>query len=124
VNVVDSSGWLSYLAEEPNADWFAPALEAVDQLVVPTVTITEVFKHLSREVSEHEALKVSAYMRNAQVVDLDANLAISAADFGLRHKLPLADSIIFATAQAWNATLWTQDSDFEGLAGVNYRPRS
>ena len=120
MNLVDSSGWLEYLADSANADFFAPPIEDVGRLVVPTVSLLEVFKRVLQQRSENEALLAVALMRQGQVVDLDADLALSAARLGREHHLPLADSVILATARGFGATLWTQDGDFEGLEAVRY----
>ena len=123
MNVVDSSAWLSYFAGDKNASAFAGAIENIELLLVPSITITEVFKNVLRQRDEEAALAVIAHMEQGEVVSLDSKLAIDAASYGLLHKLPLADSIIFATAQKYNATLWTQDVDFKGLPGVRYYPK-
>lgn len=125
-NVVDSSGWLEYLADAPNADFFAPVVEDPEHLVVPVLSILEVFKWVLRERGEDAALQAAALMQQGTVVDLDVSLAMRAGKLGLEYKLPLADSVILATAHAHEATFWTQDADFEGLPGVEYRakPRS
>lgn len=120
MNVVDSSAWLSYFAGEPNAEQLAPAIEALDKLIVPSITLTEVFKHILRRRSEVEALQAVAQMSCGHVVDLDAGLAVDAAGFGVQLGLPLADSIIFATARRHKARLWTQDEDFRGLPDVEF----
>ena len=122
MNVVDSSAWLEYFADGPNADHFAGAIEDSSTLVVPSITLLEVFKRISRQRDEATALQYIAVMQQGEVVPLDAGMALSAAALGLRHKLPLADSIIYATAQQLRALVWTQDSDFDGLAGVRYWP--
>jgi predicted nucleic acid-binding protein len=123
MNIVDSSGWLSYFADEPNAKYFlAPLLDAAS-LVVPTVTIYEVFKVVLRESDENDALQAVVAMQRGKVVDLSASLAISASKLNLKHNLPMADSIILATAMEFNAVLWTQDSDFEKISGVKYFPK-
>lgn len=119
-NVVDSSAWLEYFADGPNAQHFAAAIEATDSLVVPSITLLEVFKRISQQRDESVALGYVALMQQSTVVELDAALALRAAALGLRHKLPLADSIVYATAQATGATVWTQDADFEGLADVKF----
>ncbi len=124
MNVVDSSAWLEYFADGPNADHFAGAIEDSSTLVVPSITLLEVFKRISRQRDEATALQYIAVMQQGEVVPLDAGMALSAAALGLRHKLPLADSIIYATAQQLRALVWTQDSDFDGLAGVRYWPAS
>ena len=120
MNVVDSSGWIEYFTEGPNSGFFAGAIEKVDELIVPAVCIYEVFKWVSRERGETQALKAVAHMQLGEVVDLDSKLAIHAARLSLQAKLPMADSIVYATARASEATLWTQDDDFEGLDDVKY----
>ncbi|MFN2217159.1 MAG: type II toxin-antitoxin system VapC family toxin [Anaerolineae bacterium] len=120
MNVVDSSGWLEYFADGPNADFFAPAIEAVTDLVVPTLSLYEVFKKVLQQRGEGDALQAVAVMIQGQVVDLDMDLALSAAKVSTERKLPMADSAMLATALAHDATLWTQDADFEEIAGVQY----
>lgn len=120
MNVVDSSAWLEYFADGPNARHFAGAIEKPEDLLVPSITLLEVFKCISRLRDESAALQYVAAMRRGTVVDLDASLALHAAALGLRHKLPLADSIVYATGRAGNALVWTQDADFEGLPGVKF----
>ncbi len=124
MNVVDSSAWLAYFADEPNAKHFANAIEAPDLLIVPTITMLEVFKKVAQQRGESIALQYVAVMQQGRIVELSASLALLAASLWLRHKLPLADSIIYATAQQSNALLWTQDTDFEGLEGVRYFGKS
>lgn len=123
-NVVDSSAWLEYFTNGPNAGVFAPAIEATAELVVPTISITEVFRWVLRERGESSALQITAVMQQGLVAELDAPLAVAAAQVGLRYKLPLADSIILATARSYDAVLWTQDVDFEGIPNVEYHPKS
>lgn len=123
MNVVDSSAWLEYFADGPNAQHFAAPIEDTANQVVPSITLLEVFKRIAQQRDEATALQYLAVMQQGRVVELDAALALSAAALGLRHKLPLADSIIYATAQQAGATAWTQDSDFKGLDGVRYWPR-
>ena len=123
MNIVDSSGWLSFFADEPNAKHFLPPLKDTASLVVPVITIYEVFKVVLRESSENEALQAAVAMQKGKVLDLTAKLAIDASKLGLQHGLPMAESIILATAQAFKATIWTQDSDFKSISGVNYFPR-
>jgi len=123
MNIVDSSGWLAYFADEPNAKHFLPPLNDTTSLVVPTVTIYEVFKVVLRESSENEAFHAAVAMRKGTVVDLTASLSIAASKLSLEHKLPMADSIVLATAKEFDATIWTQDSDFKTLDGVKYFPK-
>ncbi len=123
MNIVDSSGWLAYFADEPNAKHFLTPLNDTASLVVPTVTIYEVFKVVLRESSENHALQAAVAMRKGTVVDLTASLAIAASRLSLAHNLPMADSIILATAKEFGATIWTQDSDLKNIGDVRYFPR-
>ena len=120
MNVVDSSGWIEYFTEGPNSGFFAGAIENVEELIVPALVVYEVFKWVSRERGETQALNAIAHMQLGEVVDLDSKLAIHAARLSLQAKLPMADAIVYATARAHEATLWTQDGDFEELSDVKY----
>lgn len=123
LNVVDSSAWLEYFADGVGAAHFASPIEAVGRLVVPAVCLLEVFKVVLRQRGESDALQAVALMQQGRIVDLDATLALAAAKAGLEHKLPLADSIVYATAQTVGGIVWTQDDDFKGLADVEYFPK-
>lgn len=120
MNVVDSSGWLEYLADGPNANFFAPAIEDIPRLIVPTISLLEVFKRILQQRTEHDALQAAALMQQGQMVPLDQTLSLAAARLGHELRLPLADSVILATARSHGAILWTQDSDFDGVDGVRY----
>jgi predicted nucleic acid-binding protein len=119
-NVVDSSGWLEYFAGTPNASFFADAIEDVGRLIVPSITILEVFKRVMLSRGQAEALIAAAQMEQGKVIDLDQLLAVEAARLGIELKLPLADSVVLATARHHGATLWTQDADFKNVAGVRF----
>jgi predicted nucleic acid-binding protein len=123
VNLVDSSAWLEYFAAGPQAAQFTPVVEDVSHLVVPTIVLLEVTRRVMQQRGEDEAFQVAAALHQGQVVDLDSGIALNAAQLGLAHKLPLADSIIYATARQYGATVWTLDADFSGLAGVRYFPK-
>jgi predicted nucleic acid-binding protein len=123
MNVVDSGGWLEYFADGPNADFFAQAIETVADLVVPTLSLYEVFKRVLQQRGEGDALQAVAIMMQGKVIDLDMDLALRAAKVSMERKLPMAESVMVATAQAHGATLWTQDADFEEIAGVQYIAR-
>ena len=120
MNLVDSSGWLEYLADGPNADFFAPAIEDRDHLLVSTINLYEVFKRVLSQRDENDALKAVALVQQGTVAEVTASVAMAAATFSHTQKLPMADSLILITAQENNATLWTQDADFKGLSGVKY----
>jgi predicted nucleic acid-binding protein len=123
MNVIDSSGWLEYFADGENADFFAPAIEQVSELVVPSISIYEVFKRVLQQRDESDGLQAVAIMQQGQVVDLDTGIALMAAKLSMAYKLPMADSIMLATARAYEATLWTQDADFKEIEGVEYIER-
>ena len=123
MNVVDSSAWLAYFADEPNAKHFMTPLSHPATLIVPAITIYEVFKVILRESSENEALQAVVAMQKGKVIDLNTSLALAAAKLSLEHQLPMADSIILATAQEFKATIWTQDEDFKDIGKVKYFPK-
>jgi toxin FitB len=118
-NVVDSSGWLEFFKGSERAKYFESAIEDADNLVVPVISIYEVYKKFLRERGEKDAFDAIGTMIKGRVVDIDLSIALEAAQTGL----PMADSIIYATAQRFGAKLWTQDEDFEGLTDVRYFPR-
>ena len=120
MNIVDSSGWLEYFAEGENAGFFAPAIEDTGNLIVPVISIYEVFKRLLQshgiDVAE---IRIADVLKGEQV-DLTAPLALSAAQISVEYKLPMADSLILATARLYDATLWTQDEHFRDIPGVKF----
>lgn len=123
MNVVDSSGWLEFFADGPNAAFFAPPIQKPTELIVPSVSIYEVFKRILQQKEESDALRAVAAMHQGAVLPLDESLALSAARLSVDAKLPMADSIMLAAARASGATLWTQDRHFEGMEGVRYAPQ-
>ena len=123
MNVVDSSAWLEYFGDEPNAADFAPAVEDPEHLAVPTLTLFEVFKRTVQLKDEATALEAVGIMLQGHVVDLTPTLALEAARVSLDHGLSLADSVILATARAAGAVLWTQDAHFQGLDHVQFREK-
>ena len=123
MNIVDSSGWLAYFANELNAKHFLAPLNDPAALVVPTVTIYEVFKVVLRESGENDALQAAMAMQKGTIAELTAPLALAASKLSLAHNLPMADGIILATAQEFNAILWTQDADFKNIKNVKYFPK-
>jgi predicted nucleic acid-binding protein len=121
MNVVDSSAWIEYFTGGPNAKFFELPILNQAELVVPTMVLLEVYKHIRRHQGRDEALKAIAGMKQGEIQVLDERLALYAAEIGVEDGLPLADSVILATARLHEATLWTQDSDFEGMDGVRFR---
>lgn len=120
MNVVDSSGWLEYFADGSNAKFFAPAIEASRELIVPTLNLYEVFKRVLQQRDEGAALQAIALMQQGRVVELTAPISLAAAHLSIQARLPMADSVMLATARAFDATLRTQDADFAAIAGVQY----
>ncbi len=120
MNLVDSSGWLEYFADGCNAEFFAAAIEDTDNLIVSTINIYEVFKKVLQQRGEEAALQAVALMHQAGVADVTSSIAMDAVRLGAELKLPMADSLILATARMYGAILWTQDADFDGLPNVRY----
>lgn len=120
MNVVDSSGWLEYFAGGTNADFFNGPIQDVAGLIVPTISLYEVFKRILQQRDETSALQAIGFMSQGRTVDLTPSLALHAARLSDEYKIPMADSIMLATARDHDAILWTQDADFDGLEGVRY----
>ncbi|OGW32302.1 MAG: twitching motility protein PilT [Nitrospirae bacterium GWC2_42_7] len=120
MNLVDSCGWLEYFADGPNAGFFASPLENTDKLLVPTICILEVFKRILQQRGDDAALQSAAIMQQGQVVELNTGISLEAARLSYKIGLPLADSVILATAQMYKAVIWTQDADFKNLENVKY----
>jgi predicted nucleic acid-binding protein len=123
VNLIDSSAWLEYFAGGPQAQLVSSAIERIEQVLVPTIVITEVTRRVLRQRDEDAALQAAAALRQGHVAPLDDTIAVNAAHYGVELKLPLADSIILATAREFGATIWTFDADFAEVPGVRYFPR-
>ena len=123
LTVVDSSGWIEFFTDGPQANAFAPAIEASSQLIVPSLSLLEVFKWVLREHGESAAIQATALMQRGHVVELSAQLVLEAAQLGLAHHLPMADSVILATARRHKARLLTLDSDFANLSDVVWIPK-
>lgn len=124
MNLIDSSAWLEYFAAGPQAHHVAAAVENVERLLVPTIVLVEVTRRVMQQRDEDAALQVAAMLHQGRIVPLDSGIAVSAAHYGVMHRLPLADSIIFATAKQLDAIIWTFDADFKGLPGVKYFSKS
>ena len=121
MNLVDTSGWVEYLFGGGNAGVFAPVIERTDSLLVSVICLYEVFEKVSVVADEARALQAVAQMKEGRVVPVTDDIALAAASISIRHRLPMADSLIFATARSLEAQLWTQDEHFAGLPGVAYR---
>ncbi|MFW6257498.1 MAG: type II toxin-antitoxin system VapC family toxin [Prolixibacteraceae bacterium] len=124
MNLVDSSGWLEFFTDGKNADSFSVPLQDITNLIVPTISIYEVFKVVLRERGENDALQAAALMKQGNVKNLTLEISIQAAKFSLENKIPMADSIIYTTGKIYNATIWTQDDDFQSLPNVKYFHKS
>jgi toxin FitB len=124
MNLVDTSGWIEYFFSGPNASFFSAPIEATEELVVPVVCLYEVFKKVNLVADEARALRAVAQMKQGRMVELTEGIALRASLVSIQHKLPMADSLIYATAQTLGAVVWTQDEHFRGLPAVNYREGS
>jgi predicted nucleic acid-binding protein len=122
MNLIDSSAWLAFFADTKNAEEFVPPLKDKDRLLVPTIVMYEVFKVLLREKGEDAAIRAQAHMQQGTTSELTAKIAVSAAETSIEKRLPMADSIILATARAFDAEIWTQDEHFKGIDSVHYFP--
>jgi predicted nucleic acid-binding protein len=120
MNIVDSSGWVEYFASGTNAEFFTPPVQDLDKLVVPSICLYEVFKRLTLDLGEENALQAVGVMSYGRIMELDRKIAIDAARISIERKLAMADSIILASAREYDATLWTQDAHFKGMEGVKY----
>ena len=120
MNVVDSSGWIEFFFAGSNGLVFKPVIEQRDKLLVPVITIYEVYKILSRKLPAGAVQSCLDVMRQGRVLDLTDRRAVAAADIAGKHKLAMADAVIYSMAREFDATLWTQNVDYEGLVGVNY----
>jgi len=122
MNLIDSSGWLEYFADGPNANKYIEPLDALEDLIIPTICLYEVFKVVLRERDEDSAIQAIAIMKQGKIIDLSQDIALQAAKISLDFKLPMADSIILATAAKYEAMVWTQDADFKEKPFVNTFP--
>ncbi len=120
MNLVDSSGWLEYLADSKNAKLFAPAIEKTDELVISTINLYEVYKKILLEKDENFAIQVIGLMQQAKIIEVNSSIAIQSAKLSYEQKIPMADSLIYITAKQNNAIVWTQDADFKSLDNVKY----
>ena len=118
--VLDSSCWLEVFDGGSRAKLFQEQVAKVEALVVPVITIYEVFKYIRRKLGDESASRAATYMQRGHVIDQNMALTLEAASNGL----PLADSLIYATAQLHRADLWTQDAHFEGLSGIKFFKKS
>lgn len=121
MNIVDSSGWIEYFFAGPNADFFSSAIEHTDKLLVPTICLYEVFKKANIVADEARALQLVGQMKQGHVVDMTEDIALRAALVSIKHRLPMADSLILSTAYAHRATLWTQDAHLKEFENVNFK---
>lgn len=120
MNILDSSGWLEYLGDLPNAHFFETAAQDPENLLVPTIILYEVYKRLSQISSREAARDAVSIMSDGKILDLNASIALEAAEISIQHKLPMANSMILASARHFQATLWTQDAHFKDFPGVQY----
>ena len=120
---LDSSGWIEIAEDGPNAKAFTEALQPSEFILSSVISLYEISKYVTREAGEADAQEVLAFIRNYPVIGVTDDLALHAADLSAIHQLAMADALIYATALANNATLWTQDVDFKDLPDVRYFPK-
>lgn len=120
MNIVDSSGWIEFFTAGTNGLVFKAVIEQRDKLLVPTINIFEVHKVLSRKLPAGAVQSCLDVMRQGRVLDLTDKRAVAAAEIATKHKLAMADAAIYSMAREFDGTLWTQDVDYNGLAGVRY----
>lgn len=123
MKVIDSVGWIAYLGGGPLADQYETHLSSYEGVVTPSIVVYEVYKHLLRELGEEEASLGTAQVTKTRTIPLTNALATASAEISFRHKLPMADAIIYATAQAEDAIVVTSDEHFKGLPGVEFVER-
>lgn len=123
MNVVDTSGWLEYFEGGENSRIFAEPIKKTEELLVPVICIYEISKVILRESNEDNLMQALAAIQKAKIVELSSSISIAAAKVSLKYKLPMADSIIYATAMRFGATVWTQDADFQNLPNIKYLPK-
>ena len=124
MNLVDTSGWIEYFFDEPNATYFSEPIEDTNNLIVSVICLYEVFKKVNLIADESKALQAVAQMKQGKIIELNEEIALQAALISLRHKLPMADSFIYATGKIQGAIIWTQDADFKNLPSVKYKEKS
>jgi predicted nucleic acid-binding protein len=120
MNIVDSSCWIEYLMDTEIGANVAPIIENAGELIVPTITLYEAFKKLLAEKGEEYALDVVAYMQTGTVIELNSGLSLSAAQISRNYKLPMADSIIYATSQRYSAIIFSCDKHYKDIPGIRY----
>lgn len=124
MNLVDSSGWLEYFADDKNAEYFAPVINDTKRLIVSTINIYEVYKKIISQKDEDSALQAAAMMQQAKVIEITPSIAVQAAKTSYIFKIPMADCLIYITAREHSAIVWTQDADFKDMEGVRYFKKS
>ena len=120
LHIIDTCGWLEYIAETSNAKNFEKAILDTNNLIVPAIVIYEVFKKICLDYNEDTALEVIAELKQGRVIEINETISIYAAKLSIEKKLPMADALIYATGLLFKATIYTQDNHFENLPGVKY----
>lgn len=121
---IDSSGWIEITHDGPNAKAFAETLASSSPIIVSVISLYEVARYTLRVAGEAATGELLAFLHQHAVTPVSYEIATLAATLGTRHKLAMADALIYATARNQNATLWTQGADFKGLPHVKYLPKN
>jgi len=122
MTVVDSCGWIEYLADSSLAPQYEKYLQKPEEVITPSLVMYEVYKKIKKEKGEELALSVVAQMEKTKVVTLDEGIALLAADLSIGHLLPLADAVVYGTAMREKAKVVTSDSHFKDLDDVVFLP--
>ena len=123
MHCVDSSGWIEFFLGSAAGRTFKSIIEQTDQLIVPSLSFFEVHRFLSRTVDVAQRDTCLDIMRRGRVVELTVQRAIAASDTAQKHRLAMADAVMYSIAREFNATFWTQDVDYKDLPGVSYHAK-
>ncbi len=118
--LIDACGWIEFFTDGPLSGQYEKHFLDLSRIITPTIVLYEVFKKVRRERQEEEVLITVAQMQKTRIIELTAEIAFTAAEFGLKHRLPMADSIVYATARTAKAQVVTSDPHFEGLDNVMF----
>ena len=120
MKVIDSSGWIEFFSDGLLADIYSKHLENPSRVIVPAITLYEVYKKIRSEKGEALALAASHAMSRCRFAPLTDDIAMASADTSIQYKLAMADAIIYTTAQFFKAELITSDADLRNLPQVTY----
>jgi predicted nucleic acid-binding protein len=120
MNLVDSSGWLEYITNGNQARIFTPIIQNYDELIVSVINKYEVYKKLCLEFNPKKASNTMGVLYYGRLVEVTEEIALTAAELSIEYHIPMADSLLLATAKTMDATFWTLDAHFKNIPGVKY----